>query len=180
MSQGAMASSSDSATDASSETMPFFPPLICPHCYNDINSPSQNGSQVHAKTISKNSHVTFEEFKTAANAALKGQFEGGSYDEVKALLLNWQANDLALKIPEAGSLIIDETKKLMGVFRDLYRFDTEYYSIPSQNPHPKVQKLLASIIVDLSDKKAEKKKVLLIVYYNGHGKAKDGRLIWSA
>jgi hypothetical protein len=179
MSQGAMASSSDSATDASSETTYFSPSLICPHCYNDINSPPQNGSQVQAKTV-PNSHVTFEQFKTAANAALKGQFEGGSYDKVKALLLNWQANDLGLKKPEAGSLIIDETKKLMGVFRDSYHFDTEYYSIPSQNPKSKVQKLLASVIDDLSDKKAENKKVLLIVYYNGHGHMKDGRLILAA
>src|SRR5256885_641916 len=170
-----MASSPDSATDASSETTYFSPSMICSHCYNNINSPSQNGSQVHAKTI-PNSHVTFEEFKTAANAALKGQFEGGSCDEVKALLLNWQANDLALKIPEAGSLIIDETKKLMGVFQDVYRFDTEYYSIPSESAHTKVQKLLANIIDDLSDKKAKKKGVLLIVYYNGHGAVKDGRL----
>jgi hypothetical protein len=179
VSQGAMASSPDSAIDASSETTYFSPSSICPHCYNNINSPSQNGSQVHAKTI-PNTHVTFEEFKTAANAALKGQFEGGSYDEVKALLLNWQANDLALKTPEAGSLIIDETKKLMGVFQDVYRFDTEYYSIPSESAHTKVQLLLANIINDLSDKKAKKKRVLLIVYYNGHGHVKDGRLIWAA
>jgi hypothetical protein len=173
-----MASSSESVTDASSETTYPFPPLICPHCYNDINSPPQNGSQVHAKTM-LNSHVTFEEFKTAVNAALKGQFERGPYDEVKALLLNWQANDLALKIPEAGSLIIDETKKLMGVFRDLYRFDTEYYSIPSQYPQLNVQGLLANTITDLSYKAGEK-RALLIVYYNGHGEVKDGKLIWSA
>jgi hypothetical protein len=174
-----MASSPDSATDASSETMYFSLSSICPHCYNDINSPSQNRSQVRAGII-PNSHVTFEEFKTATNAALKGQFKEGSYDKAKALLLNWQANDLALKKPEAGSLIIDETKKLMSVFRDVYRFDTEYYSIPSENAQAKLQLLLAKIIDDLSDKKAEKKKVLLIVYYNGHGTVKDGRLIWSA
>jgi len=179
VSQGAMASSSDSATDASSETTYFSSSLICPHCYNNISSPSPNGSQVHAKTI-PNSHTTFEEFKTAANAALKGQFGRGSCEEVKALLLNWQANDLALKTPERGSLIIDETKKLMGIFQDVYRFDTEYYSIPSQNAQIQVQKQLANIIADLSDKKAEKKRVLLIVYYNGHGVVKEGRLIWSA
>jgi hypothetical protein len=179
MSQGAMASPSDSPTDASSETTYFSPSLICPHCYNNINSPSPNGSQAHPKTI-PNSHVTFEEFKTAANTALKGQFKEGSYDEVKVLLLNWQANDLAPKKPEAGSLIIDETKKLMDVFRDVYRFDTEYYSIPSKNAQMKVLKLLVNTMDDLSDKKAENKRVLLIVYYNGHGIMKDGRLIWSA
>ena len=127
-----------------------------------------------------NSHITFEEFKTTANAALQGQFERGSYEEVKALLLNWQANDLALKTPEKGSLIINETKTLMGIFQGVYHFDTEYYSIPSENARTKVQKLLANIIDDLSDKKAKGKRVLLILYYNGHGVMKDGKLIWSA
>jgi hypothetical protein len=138
VSQGAMAS--DSTTDASSETTYFSSSLICPHCYNDINSPPQNGSQVHAKTL-PNSHINFKEFKTAANAALKGQFEGGSCEDVKALLLNWQANDLALKTPEKGSLIIDETKRLMGIFQDVYHFDTEYYSIPSENAEIQPQRL---------------------------------------
>lgn len=35
---------------------------------------------------------------------------------------------------------------LMGVFRDLYRFDTEYYSTPSLNPNTTVQKLLGHIL----------------------------------
>jgi hypothetical protein len=68
----------------------------------------------------------------------------------------------------------------MGVFQDVYRFDTEYYSILSESAKTKVRKPLANIIDDLSDKKAKKKRVLLIVYYNGHGVVKDGRLIWSA
>ena len=89
---------------------------------------------------------------------MKGQFEGGSYDAVKALLVNWQANDIALKTPEAGFLIIDETKKLMGIFRDFYRFDTQYYSIPSETAETEVQKELSKIIDDLSKKKTEGKK----------------------
>jgi hypothetical protein len=183
----AMTSSPDSETDAVESIMDLSlscttsnSSSVCPHCLTNIDSPPQKGSQVHPKTI-PNSHVSFDEFKSAANAALKGQFGGGSYDEVKALLLNWHANDLGLKKPEAGSLIVDETKRLMGAFRDLYRFDTEYYLIPSQNPQTKVQKLLGNIIDDLSDKiEIEKKQVILIVYYNGHGAVKNGRLIWSA
>jgi hypothetical protein len=177
-----MVSSLDSETDAgnlSETTLNSSSSSICPLCRNNIDSPSQNGSQVYVTTIA-NSHITFEKFKTAVNAALKGQFEGGSYDAVKALLVNWQANDIALKTPEAGSLIIDETKKLMGVFRDFYRFDTQYYSIPSETAETKVQKELGKIIDDLSEKKAGKKRVLLIVYYNGHGDVKDGMLIWAA
>lgn len=153
---------------------------ICPHCYKNIDLPPQKRSQVHPTNI-PNSHADFEDFKLAANAALKGQFEGGSYDEVKALLLNWEANDLGLKTPEAGSLIDDETQKLKRLLEDSYLFHTEYFSIPSHNPQTKVQKLLADTIDDLSDKKeVQKMRVLLLVYYNGHGTIKDGKLIWSA
>ena len=153
---------------------------ICPHCYNNIDFTQQKGSQVHPINIS-NSHTDFEKFKLAANVALKGQFDRGSYDEVKALLLNWKANDMGLKTPEAGSLIVDETQKLKRVLEDLYLFRTEYFSIPSNNPQTKVQKLLADTIDDLSDKKEiQKMRVLLLVYYNGHGAMKNGKLVWSA
>jgi hypothetical protein len=153
---------------------------VCPHCFNKIDSPPHLGSQVHPRSIS-NSHINFEEFKTKANAALKGRFGGGSYDEVKALLLNWDANDLGLKTPEAGSLILDETKKLMWIFRDLYHFHAEHHLILSRSPQTKVQKLLGDVIDELSEKKESgTKQILLIVYYNGHGVVKDGRLIWSA
>lgn len=184
----AMATSSSSETDAVASNMELnlsdaasnssF--SVCPHCFNKIDSPPHFGSQVHPQSIS-NSHISFEEFKSKANAALKGRFGGGSYDEVKALLLNWHANDLGLKKPEAGSLILDETKKLMGIFRNLYRFHAEHHLIPSRNPQTKVQKLLGDVIDELSDKKEiGSKEILLIVYYNGHGMVKDGRLIWSA
>jgi hypothetical protein len=162
-------------SDASNSSL-----LVCPHCFNKIDSPPHLGSQVHPQSIS-NSHISFEEFKNKANAALKGRFGGGSYDEVKALLLNWDENDLGLKKPEAGSLILDETEKLMGIFRDLYRFHADHRLIPSRNPQTKVQKLLSDVIDELSDKKEiDTKEILLIVYYNGHGVVKDGRLIWSA
>lgn len=153
---------------------------ICPHCCKNIDFPPQDGSQIYPTKI-QNSHLDFETFKQAANAALKGQFEGVEYDEARALLLNWKANDIGLKASEAGSLIIDETHRLEKVLKDLYRFDTEYFPIPSENPPAKVQKLLADAIAELSDKRVvEKWRVLLIVYYNGHGAVKDGKLIWSA
>jgi hypothetical protein len=66
------------------------------------------------------------------------------------------------------------------VFRDEYHFETKHHLIPSQNPDKKVQKWLSDIIYDLSEKKITQKKILLIVYYNGHGAVKDGKFIWSA
>jgi hypothetical protein len=78
--------------------------LICPHCYNDINSPWRKGSQVQSNTI-MDPQVDFEMFKDAVNAALNSQFISAPYNEVQVLLLNWKANDL-------GSQIFDETKEL--------------------------------------------------------------------
>jgi hypothetical protein len=144
---------------------------ICPHSHKP-----QIGSQLHPETI-PNSHVSFGEFKKAVNDAL--EYEGGTYDEVKVLLLNWSENDIGLKKPEAGSFVLDETLKLQGIFRDLYRYDTQHYLIPSRNPEERVLQLLLDAFIELSDKQLTK-KVLLIIYYNGHGTVKDHKLIWSA
>jgi hypothetical protein len=119
-----------------------------------------------------------EAFKDAANAALNSQFVSAPYDEVQVVGLNWAANDLGLKRPKRGSLILDETKELMRVFRDEYHFQAKHRSIPSNNPEKIVQKWLSDIIFYLSRK--EMKKKLLIIYYNGHGHMEDGKLIWSA
>jgi hypothetical protein len=127
-----------------------------------------------------NSHVSCAEFKDAINTALEQKAEGSHYDEVKVLLLNWEANDLALKKPGPGSPIIDETLKLMGGFQDFYHYNTEYYSIPSDSPQVRLMGRLSRIMNDLTDKVKEKKKVLFILYYHGHGCMMDGKLIWSA
>jgi hypothetical protein len=127
-----------------------------------------------------NSHISIDEFKDTLNAALAKQLNEGHYDEVKVLLLNWKDNDIGLKKPEAGSLILDETKMLMEVFQKYYRYDTEHYLIPSVNPQTKLQTRLSIIIEGITDQKSMGKKPLLILYYNGHGTMKDGKLIWSA
>jgi hypothetical protein len=134
-------------------------------------------STIYSKFISLPSNV--EAFKDAANAALKSQFVSAPYDEVQVVGLNWRANDLGLK-RQQGSLILDETKELMRVFRDSYHFQARHRIIPSKNPEKNVQKWLSDIIYDLSEKELRQKKNLLIIYYNGHGAVKDGKLIWSA
>jgi len=173
------AASSITALNLSDTTSNSSTASTCPHCYNDVNSPPRKTSHLHPVSI-PNDHVEFDHFKAAANEALRNRFKGSDYDEVTVLLLNWKANDLALKTPEAGSLIKDETLKLKSVFENVYSFSTKYFEIPSVNAEPKMQLLLASTINELSDMKATGKKVLLIVYYNGHGAIKDGKLIWSA
>jgi len=110
---------------------------------------------------------------------MRWSMKGGTYDEVKVLLLNWSENDIGLKKPEAGSFVLDETLKLQGIFRDLYRYDTQHYLIPPRNPEARVLQLLLDAFIELSDKQLTK-KVLLIICYNGHGTVKDHKLIWSA
>jgi hypothetical protein len=164
--------------DGDSQNMSIRP-LICSRCFEDVNSPKQEMPRIHPQKII-NSHIDLETFKTTVNTALKSQ-QRKTYDAVNALLLNWKDNDLGLKTPEKGSLIMDETEKLLQVFRDLYQFDTKHYLIPSDNSQEKLQMEISKLVSELSDKQSkEKRRTLLIVYYNGHGAVKDGRLIWSA
>ena len=156
---------------------------ICPPSCNNINLPHTllwKASQLHPSAI-PNSHISPEEFKEVVNAALKNLSDGQTYNEVKVFGLTWKDNNLGLKTPEKGSIIEDETEELMRVFRDQFGYCTQYYRIPSLLPFENVQYELVTIRRDLANMKAEGKKVLLIVYYNGHGGRKDNKqLIWSA
>jgi len=92
------------------------------------------------------------------------------HDVVKVLLLTWQANDLGLKAPvEKGSLVLDETLDLEGVFRDDYGYSTQNFQIPSRCSEISLQNVLVQIALRLElDAEMNKKRPLLIVYYNGH------------
>ena len=71
---------------------------------------------------------------------------------------------------EAGSYIFDKTKSLIGIFRDGYRFDTEYFFNTFYKRKIESPDVLTIDIADLSDQLqvALNKKVLLVLYYNGH------------
>lgn len=45
---------------------------ICPHCYNNIQSPSQNRSPTHPISLA-NPHIDVVTFKDNVNAALEGR-----------------------------------------------------------------------------------------------------------
>jgi hypothetical protein len=122
-----------------------------------------------------------EKFKAAVNDALKIEHARRAYDEVEALLFNWEANDLALKTPERGSVILDETLALKKVLEEEWGFHATHHLIPSEVPQASVSCMLAQLNYNLSLKQnVEKKKTLLIVYYSGHGDILNGKLIWSA
>ena len=88
------------------------------------------------------------------------------YKEVHALLLSWEDDNLG---------VIDEVLELQDVFRDLYRFKTEEWKIPSSKSH----NLLAAKVLDFVND-YESKDNLLILYYGGHGAMNDDRkCLWS-
>jgi hypothetical protein len=62
----------------------------------------------------------------------------------------------------------------MDVFEKIYNFETQYFEIPSRNAQVQVQRLLANTIAELSE---TEEKVLLLIFYDGHGAVKDGKLI---
>jgi hypothetical protein len=75
-----------------------------------------------------NSHTTCAEFKDAINEALKKQGSKQNYDEVKALLLNWEANDIGHRRPiklmpllsnTAAVVEESETRESVSVVPDL-------------------------------------------------------------
>jgi len=152
---------------------------VCPSC-NRSRTLGRGVSRIHPERL-PNEHIELEEFKAAVNNALKIEDARRSYDEVEALLLNWEANDLGLKTPEKGSVILDETLALKKVLEEEWGFHATHHLIPSTIPQAKVSHILSGLNLNLSLKRVEeKKKILLIVYYNGHGDILNGKLIWSA
>jgi hypothetical protein len=145
---------------------------ICPHCYSNTQSPFRNGSPTHPISLA-NPHIDVTTFKDDINAALEGRFHSGSYGFTTALLLNWAENDM-------GPLIRKETGELSFVLKDCFGIASIYHDIPSRTPYTKVQSYLSTEINNVSEKVSDGKKGLLIVYYNGHGAMKDGRLILAA
>lgn len=84
------------------------------------------------------------------------------------LLLRWTEDDLNVQ---------DELTRLRNVFEGQFRFATEQWDIPSQNP----TRALQGKLYDFQDAHQSEDE-LLIVYYGGHGDAdrRRGRSIWAA
>ena len=77
------------------------------------------------------------------------------YTTVNVLLLLWEDDDLG---------VIDEVKLLEKVFREIYKYNTERWFIPSQDADDALlEKLLAF------RKSNERDDNLFIIYYGGHG-----------
>jgi len=78
----------------------------------------------------------------------------GRYADVRVLLLQWENDDLGVSA---------ELKELEDMFRCLYRYNTERWSIPAQKPDRSLKKKITEFIDEY-----EGPDTLLIVYYGGH------------
>lgn len=143
---------------------------LCPSCGRNTDGASVPRSpQLHPNII-PTEHTSFDNWMKETNVAIKSRLEGGTNNMVKALLLTWKDNDLGSKAPEQkGSLLLDETEELERVFRANYGYETRHYDIPSDNSEALLVGVLSSIITELQTAAVkDKKRPLLIVYYNGH------------
>ena len=89
------------------------------------------------------------------------------YDRVHALLIKWEHDDLG---------VAPEVNAIDTVFHRNYGFDVRQLTIPIDNSVRQLNRVILDWVDDYDGD-----KVLLIVYYAGHGQISDpGRsLIWS-
>ncbi|RYP32240.1 hypothetical protein DL767_005291 [Monosporascus sp. MG133] len=83
------------------------------------------------------------------------------YKKVHALLLHWRCDDL---------FVLPELEDLETCFREEYNFETETFSIPSDNAHLDLMLKIGAMI-----KEYESQDTLFIVYYGGHARIDNSR-----
>ncbi|RYP79750.1 hypothetical protein DL770_006539 [Monosporascus sp. CRB-9-2] len=83
------------------------------------------------------------------------------YKKVHALLLHWRCDDL---------FVLPELEDLETCFREDYNFETETFSIPSENAHLDLMLKIGAMI-----KEYESQDTLFIVYYGGHARIDNSR-----
>ncbi|RPA80706.1 hypothetical protein BJ508DRAFT_415189 [Ascobolus immersus RN42] len=98
----------------------------------------------------------------------------GDYDEVHALLLHWEDDDLN---------VAPEVSKLRDILDENFRYSTKVFRIPSDHPRAKLQVELSTFL----DKNSLLPRSLTIIYYAGHAGEPDkrkpfneGRSYWRA
>ncbi|KAK3368188.1 hypothetical protein B0H63DRAFT_404453 [Podospora didyma] len=76
-------------------------------------------------------------------------------------MLHWQMDDL---------WVLPELEDLEKCLRDEFSFDTEIFSIPSENPHLELMLKIGDMV-----KNHESEDTLLVVYYGGHARIDESR-----
>jgi hypothetical protein len=102
-------------------------------------------------------HVTQSSFTTQLDLAVRAAWatrHRSKYVDVRVLLLSWESDDLGVD---------DEVSALASVFRDIYRFDVEWWTIPDETPGRHTTKKVIQFVESGNDP-----DTLLILYYAGH------------
>ncbi|CAK7215655.1 hypothetical protein SCUCBS95973_002548 [Sporothrix curviconia] len=83
------------------------------------------------------------------------------YTKVISLLVHWKSDDL---------FVLPELEDLEKCFREDYGFETDTFSIPSENAHLELMMRIGALIKD-----HEATDTLFIVYYGGHARIDESR-----
>ena len=137
-----------------------------------ISSPNSTPPPTLADIDRWRYHIAFEEFGKSLQEAANAVFPNDTnsrYTKVSVLLLSWEDEDPELPVSR-------EIEKLHAVFRDYYGYETEHWTIPDEHAHWK----LSEKIMDFAKPEEGSKTHLKIVYYAGHGRLTDTRLLlWT-
>jgi hypothetical protein len=81
-------------------------------------------------------------------------------------MLSWETEDPQLPVSI-------EIKELDDIFRNIYGFETELWTIPEQNCHARLNRKILDFVITDDDPRDH----LLIVYYAGHAMLTPDRLL---
>lgn len=76
-------------------------------------------------------------------------------------MLHWKSDDL---------FVLPELEDLEKCFRDHYCFETDIFSIPSENSHLELMLRIGDMV-----KQYESEQTLFVVYYGGHARIDESR-----
>ncbi|KAK4650545.1 hypothetical protein QC762_708400 [Podospora pseudocomata] len=139
-----ISSSSDSAYGSSSES--------CSPATHDISRVSY-----HVKHLESFAQA----LEDSASRAFPNRGPTQRYTKVHALMLHWKSDDL---------FVLPELEDLEKCFRDHYCFETDIFSIPSENSHLELMLRIGDMV-----KQYESEQTLFVVYYGGHARIDESR-----
>ncbi|KAK3996012.1 hypothetical protein QBC44DRAFT_5269 [Cladorrhinum sp. PSN332] len=145
-----MSSSADSAYGSSSES--------CSPATHDISRVSY-----HVKHLESFAQA----LQDSASRAFPNRGPTQRYTKVHALMLHWKSDDL---------FVLPELEDLEKCLREDYNYETDIFSIPSENSHLELMLKVGDLV-----KQYESEETLFVVYYGGHAKIDESRMsTWCA
>lgn len=137
-----------------------------------ISSPNSTPPPTLADIDRWRYHIDFETFGKSLQDAANAVFPNDTncrYTRISVLMLSWEDEDPQLPVSQ-------EIQKLYEVFRDDYRYETEHWTIPDEYSHWKLTEKIMDFVKPGEDSKTH----LRIVYYAGHARLTETRLlVWT-